>query len=123
MLNADLLVGSFIGGAVSVVIAALATRAQQRRWREKRIEGETWICHVCKDERDVSMFAMATCSEILPSGLSGTTTVRYCRDRKECEALAKEKAATDLELWKAHGGNEFLAQPGIVPWIKERLRG
>jgi hypothetical protein len=52
--------------------------------------GETWTCHVCKEERPDAAISVLSKPGLLAGRFPFTENVRYCNDRPACIAGAKD---------------------------------
>jgi hypothetical protein len=52
--------------------------------------GETWTCHVCKEERPDRFISVFKRAGMLADRFPITENVRYCNDREDCRRRAPE---------------------------------
>lgn len=50
----------------------------------EKLDGLTWRCHVCGDERPDARIAVLSTERVHPNGVRFTENVRYCNDRPSC---------------------------------------
>lgn len=60
---------------------------------KNHFEMDTWTCHVCKAERPddkIDVFKIDVDTALSARGVTVTQNVRYCNDRPECIAGARD---------------------------------